>query len=132
MNLLVFFCLGGACINIGVFSKNVIAELISTTFPEAPSILKSPNFWAVIVIEGVILPLSCMREMKGLSYIAIVTCFIVPVILALSLGSFIKNIGTVAPSNINLAETTISQFLEAFVLFEYSFVIHPSIQSILY
>ena len=61
VNLMVFFCLGGACINIGVFSKNVIAELISTTFPEAPTILKSPNFWAVIVIEGVVLPLSCMR-----------------------------------------------------------------------
>ena len=50
LNLLVYFCLGGACINVAVFAKNVIAELIIITFPEAPSILKSPNFWAVIVI----------------------------------------------------------------------------------
>ena len=69
--------------------------------------------------------------MKGLSYLSLVTSFIVPVILALSLGSLIKNTETIVLSNVNLASTTISQFLEAFVLFEYSFMIHPSIQSVL-
>lgn len=69
--------------------------------------------------------------MKGLSYIAIVTGFIVPVIFVLSLGSFVRNIDSLSHSNVNLNSSSASQILEVFALFQYNWLIQPSIQSVL-
>ncbi len=37
--------------------------------------MRAPTFWAVALTEAVFVPLTCLRRMKGMSYISSVTSF---------------------------------------------------------
>ena len=68
--VIITICLIGVPISSIVFLKQVFSKLIQSSLSSPPQILTSTLFWALFLVEIVLLPFSCMRRMKGVSYIS--------------------------------------------------------------
>ena len=63
-------CLVGVSIACIVYLKNVIVGILLSFSDNVPPFLTNSTVWAIIFCEGIMLPLTCMPRLKGVSYIS--------------------------------------------------------------
>ena len=97
-----------------------------TRFPAAHSILHEPNFWAILVCECVILPISFLKQMKGIRYISYFTSLTLPLFVALAVGSFLQDQPD-SYAEIKYASSSIEDVLKVFTLYFYGHYFQVSI-----
>ena len=121
-------CLIGASIASIVYLKNVIVGIILSFTDDVPSLLTKTTFWAVVFCEGVMLPLTCMPRLKGVSYVSSLTSVLSIFVLIIAIVHYAINGDKVTDqSEILLFSTNQDNYLESFSLILYPLMIHPNI-----
>ena len=124
-------CLLGVSLGSIVYLKNVIVGLIFSFTDDVHPLLSNTTFWAIVFCEGIMLPLSCMPRMKGISYISSFTSillfsflyqlFLTTSYMALiSKGkvlSFSFQIIPITTQKASVFQSTLSWFILTFLLF---------------
>ncbi len=124
-----FICLIGVSISNLVFLKGVIVELLLSVAPNIPPLLQNTSFWAIFLLEVIILPLSLFRRMKGVSYISNISSLLPALFLILTIIHFSLNgPDDFKSSNLMLMSPNPNNFLEVYSLFQFTFMVQPNIQ----
>lgn len=111
--------------------KNVVVGLIISFTDNAPSLLTNTTFWAVVFCEGVMLPLTCMPRMKGVSYISSFTS-VLPIFVLIIAGIhyFMNGDKLTGKTEIVLFSSNPGDYLESFSLILYPLMVHPNLLTI--
>lgn len=124
-------CLSGVSIASIVYLKNVIVGIIESFSDSVPSLLTNSTFWAVIFCEGVMLPLTCMPRLKGVSYISSFSSVLPIFLLFIAIPHYLRNGDPLGDSSqILLISSNPAHYLEAFSLLVYPMMVHTSLLTI--
>ena len=113
-----------------VFLKTVIPEIISTSVENAPAVLLSQKFWAIFLTEGVLIPITFMKRIKGISYISAFTSMGHIVYLVFVVGYLTQMERKPDITRIPLVSTNFNDIVGVYMLCQFNYLVQPNIQEI--
>ena len=113
-----------------VFLKNVIPEIIGTSVENAPPFLLSSNFWAIALIEAVLVPITFMKRIKVLSYISAVTSLGHILYLFFVIAYLVRMESQPNIRRIPKYSTNFNDIVQVYTLCQYNYLVQPNIQEI--
>ena len=114
-----------------VYLKNVIVGLIFSFTDDVHPLLSNTTFWAIVFCEGIMLPLSCMPRMKGISYISSFTSILPIFFLILAIPHyFLHGANIEGQSALVLFSNNPNYYLESFSILVYPLMVHPNFLTI--
>ena len=134
MKLLLFIistiCFVGVSIGSIVYLKNVIVGIIMSFSEDGHPLLLNTTFWAILFCEGIMLPLSCMPRMKGISYISSFTSVLPLVFLLIAIPHYFLNGRESGSNSLTLFAQNPNGYLESFSILTYPLIVDPNFLTI--